>query len=116
METIYEAADILEAHIVAGMLNAEGIEAEVAGYYQQGGVGELAPRDFARVTLLDERDRERARALIRTYEQKDATDDEGGPTGDAPDGAGADGESTRLGLLLLVGAIVLLLVSWGVLV
>lgn len=114
METIYEAADILEAHIVAGMLNAEGIDAEVAGHYQQGGVGELAPRDFARVTLLDERDRERARELIRAYEQNDAPETEDGPIDDGPDGAGADGESTRLGLLLLVGAVVLLLVSWGV--
>ncbi|MDG4866460.1 DUF2007 domain-containing protein [Guyparkeria sp. 1SP6A2] len=111
MDTIYEAADILEAHIVAGMLNAEGIEAEVAGHYQQGGVGELAPRDFARVTLLDERDHERARALIRAYEQTDASEAEEAPV---RDGSSADGESTRLGLLLVVGAVVLLLVSWGV--
>ncbi len=111
METIYEAADILEAHIVAGMLNAEGIEAEVAGHYQQGGVGELAPRDFARVTLLDERDHERARVLIRAYEQKDASEVEKDP---ARDDGRADGESTRLGLWLVAGAVVLLLVSWGV--
>lgn len=31
MKIIYRAENILEAHIVCGMLNAEGIEAEVAG-------------------------------------------------------------------------------------
>ncbi|MFO7582742.1 DUF2007 domain-containing protein [Guyparkeria sp.] len=107
MKTIYEAGDVLEAHIVCGMLNAEGIEAEVAGQYQQGAVGGLAPRDFARVQLLDERDEPRARELIRTYEgREDASPREPGP-GDAD-----PAESGRLGLWLLIGAAVVFLVSW----
>jgi len=104
MKTIFQADDVLEAHIVCGMLNAEGIEAEVAGQYQQGAVGGLAPRDFARVQLLDERDEPRARELIRDYEgDKAATETEPEPDPE---------ESGRLGLWLLIGALVVFVVSW----
>ena len=104
MKTIYQADDVLEAHIVCGMLNAEGIEAEVAGQYQQGAVGGLAPRDFARVQLLDERDEPRARDLIRDYEgDKAAAEPEPDPDPE---------ESGRLGLWLLIGALVVFVVSW----
>jgi len=71
MKPIYRAANILEAQIVAGMLQSEGIDAEVAGYYLQGGVGELATQDFARVWLNDERDEDRAKQLIAEYERGD---------------------------------------------
>lgn len=108
MKTIYRAGDILEAHIVAGMLNAEGIEAEVAGFYQQGAVGELAPQDFARVMLVDERDTERAERVIADYETREPEP--------VTDGAGEEsGGSGRLAGWLLAVALVLLLLSWGVL-
>lgn len=71
MKPIYRASNILEAQIVAGMLQAEGIDAEVAGYFLQGGVGELATQDFARVWLHDERDEARAKAVIAEYERGD---------------------------------------------
>ncbi|MFP4640389.1 MAG: DUF2007 domain-containing protein [Guyparkeria sp.] len=107
MKTIYKAGDVLEAHIVCGMLNAEGIEAQVAGQYQQGAVGGLAPRDFARVQLLDERDEPRALELIRDYEGRDDAPMPGPGGGDAE-----SEESGRLGLWLLIGAVVVFLVSW----
>ncbi|WP_410473992.1 DUF2007 domain-containing protein [Guyparkeria sp. TX1] len=112
MKTIYRAADILEAHIVAGMLNAEGIEAEVAGFYQQGAVGQLAPQDFARVMLIDERDEDRAERVIAEYEQRepappserDQASDEAMPEPE---------ESSRLAWWLVIAAVVMLVVSWG---
>ena len=110
MKTIYRATDILEAHIVAGMLNAEGIEAEVAGFYQQGAVGQLAPQDFARVMLIDERDADRAERVIASYEARDPE-----PKGDEPDSDGDGGSGSRLAGWLLVGALLLFLLSWGVL-
>lgn len=76
MKPIYRAANILEAQIVAGMLRAEGIEAEVAGYYLQGGVGELATQDFARVWIHDERDEALAKKLIAEYERGDRAIDD----------------------------------------
>jgi hypothetical protein len=54
MKIIYRARDIIEAHIVSGMLNANGIETHVGGYYLQGGVGDVAVFDFANVQVADE--------------------------------------------------------------
>jgi len=73
---VYDAADITEAHIVRGMLQAHGIEAHVGGYYLQGGVGELAPQGFARV-LVAASQVEAARALIDAYEQGDMLSQDG---------------------------------------
>lgn len=108
MQIIYRAADILEAHIVAGMLNAEGIEAEVAGFYQQGAVGELAPQDFARVMLVDERDRERAERVIAAYESRE-------PEPPSERGDREEDSSGRLAGWLLAAALLLMLLSWGLL-
>lgn len=54
MKIVYKARDIIEAHIVSGMLNAQGIDAHVGGFYLQGGVGDLAAFDFANVKVADE--------------------------------------------------------------
>lgn len=73
MKIIYSAANIMEAHIVAGMLQIYEINAHVSGHYLQGGIGELAPADFANV-LVDESDIEKALPIIRKYESADVTD------------------------------------------
>ncbi len=67
MKIIYNARDIIEAHIVSGMLNANGIETHVGGYYLQGGVGDVAVFDFANVQVADE-DVELALPLVAEYE------------------------------------------------
>ena len=67
MKIIYKARDIIEAHIVSGMLNANGIETHVGGYYLQGGVGDVAVSDFANVQVADE-DVELALPLVTEYE------------------------------------------------
>jgi len=67
MQIIYKASNIVEAHIVAGMLQAEGIEAYVGGHYLQGAIGDLSPLGFANV-FVDEADMARASVLIREYE------------------------------------------------
>ena len=78
MKIIYKARDIIEAHIVAGMLNANGIETHVGGYYLQGGVGDAAVFDFANVQIADE-DVAAALPLIAEY---DGTQSENGDFGD----------------------------------
>lgn len=67
MKLIYNAANILEAEIVSGMLAANEIESHVGGYYLQGGVGEVAVSDFATVYVAD-KDIEAARSVIKEYE------------------------------------------------
>ena len=67
MKIIYKSKDSAEAHIVSGMLDANGIKAYVGGHYLQGGVGELAAMDFANVQVADE-DVSSARLIIAEYD------------------------------------------------
>lgn len=67
MQLVFRAGNILEAHIVAGLLNSEGIESHVGGHFLQGAVGDLPATDFAHV-FVDESDKERAEAIIADYE------------------------------------------------
>lgn len=53
MQIAYKARDIVEAHIVCGMLQAAGCDAHVGGHYLQGAVGDMAPLDFAVVWVND---------------------------------------------------------------
>lgn len=67
MQIIYRASDIVEAHIVSGMLNAQGIETYVGGHYLQGAVGDLSPLGFANVFVSDD-DFDSAMPYIKEYE------------------------------------------------
>lgn len=69
MKPIYKSGDITEAHIIAGLLNANDIEAHVGGFYLQGGIGDLAATDFVSVNVADE-DVEAARLIVSEYESK----------------------------------------------
>ncbi|MEQ5817250.1 DUF2007 domain-containing protein [Marinobacter sp. NFXS11] len=68
MQIAYRARDITEAHIVAGLLEANGIEAHVGGHYLQGAMGEIGAAGFSNVHVDDE-DLYRARQLVSEYEQ-----------------------------------------------
>lgn len=63
----YRARDIAEAHIVSGMLHAEGIESHVGGHYLQGAMGEIGAAGFTNVHVDDD-DYPRARDLVAEYE------------------------------------------------
>ncbi len=67
MQIVYKAANILEAHIVAGMLNAYSIATYVSGHYLQGAVGDISPMGFANV-FIQEADLKQALPLIVAYE------------------------------------------------
>jgi hypothetical protein len=69
MQIVYRAQDISEAHIIAGMLQANGIEAHVSGYYLQGAIGEIGVSGFANVHVGDA-DVPLARSIIGEYERK----------------------------------------------
>lgn len=68
MKIVYKAANIIEAHLVSGMLQANGLQAFVSGHYLQGGVGELAPAGFANVSVADQ-DVVQAIEVVTEYEQ-----------------------------------------------
>ncbi len=68
MKIVYKAANIIEAHLVSGMLQAHEIQAYVSGHYLQGGVGEIAPNGFANVSVSDD-DVTLAIQVVTEYEQ-----------------------------------------------
>jgi hypothetical protein len=72
MEIVYRASDIVEAHIVAGMLQAAGVRAHVSGHFLQGAVGEMSTMGFANV-LAPEQDLELARELLDEYRARAET-------------------------------------------
>jgi hypothetical protein len=67
MQLIFRASNILEAHILAGLLDAHGLATHVGGHYLQGAVGDLPASDFAHVFVNDE-DVEAAKKLVTDYE------------------------------------------------
>lgn len=67
MQLVFRANNILEAHIVAGMLKSHGIDCHVGGHYLQGAVGDLPATDFAHVFVGDD-DQIPAEKLIADYE------------------------------------------------
>lgn len=67
MQLVFRANNILEAHIVAGMLKSHDIDCHVGGHYLQGAVGDLPATDFAHI-FVDEDDFSQAEALIQDYE------------------------------------------------
>lgn len=68
MKIVYQAANIIEAHLVSGLLQAHDIQAFVSGHYLQGGVGEIAPNGFANVSVADP-DVPQAIQVVSEYEQ-----------------------------------------------
>lgn len=74
MEIVYRAANIIEAHIVAGMLNACGIQTHVGGHFLQGAVGDLSPTGIANVLVLS-MDKDLALAIVKDYEQQSSVSD-----------------------------------------
>ena len=67
MKIVFNARDIIEAHIVSGMLNANGIKTYIGGYYLQGGIGEACGFNFANIQVADE-DYKIALPFISEYE------------------------------------------------
>lgn len=73
--TLYEAADPVEAQIVGNLLQAHGIETVVLGAHGWGGRGDLPVNVYPRLHLQHAKDRPRATALLREYQQADAGPD-----------------------------------------
>lgn len=55
MQCIYDASDLIEAHIVKGMLEQQNIDFYIGGYYLQGGIGELPASGNVSLWVADEK-------------------------------------------------------------
>lgn len=100
----YRARDIAEAHIVSGMLQAQGIEAHVGGHYLQGAMGEIGAAGFSNVHVEDD-DYPRARDLIAEYEARGQEQD--APTADPENRV----QRYAVGFLLAVAVVLAVLVG-----
>ncbi len=68
MQRVYDAADIIEASIVKGLLAQYEIDVHIGGYYLQGGVGEL-PASGTATLWVDDADAAAAQRIIEAYER-----------------------------------------------
>lgn len=75
MKSVFQAGNTIEAHLIKGLLEAEGIDAWVAGDYLQGGIGQLPALGLVEVRVASE-DAGRARAIIHEYETGTPADGE----------------------------------------
>ena len=70
MVRIYSAASLPDAHLVRGLLGQAGIDATVFNENLQGGLGEIPfTHAYPEVWLVDERNCQRAREVIRQIER-----------------------------------------------
>ncbi len=74
MQVAYEAENLIDAHLIKGLLAQEGIDAFVRGEYLSGAIGELPAVGLVAVMVADE-DLAAAREVIADWRQ--ATPDEG---------------------------------------
>lgn len=68
MKTLYEAANAIEAHMLADLLKQEGIEVQIQGEALQGAMGEVPMSGLVRL-LVGEEDHPAARAIIERWER-----------------------------------------------
>ena len=65
---VYHANSALEAEIVKGMIENQGVEAFTSGFYLQGGVGELSTFDACNV-YVNAQDERLAQQIVQEYDQ-----------------------------------------------
>ena len=63
MKTVFDASNSIEAHLIKGLLQSEGIESQILGEFLSGGIGELPPNGLIRVAVHQE-DESKAKAII----------------------------------------------------
>ena len=67
MKILYQAADRIEAQLLKDHLRDHHIETLVQGEYLSGGVGELPALQFPLLWVIDDRDLDLAKRLIREW-------------------------------------------------
>jgi len=73
-QIIYSAQNPVDAHIIKGLLEHQGVAARVNGEYLQGGIGELPLIDLITVSVADS-DVDEALAIIHEYDASPVSSD-----------------------------------------
>lgn len=69
MKKLYQAANTLEAHMIVGMLEQQGIDARIDGEYLQGGAGELQAMNLVQI-MVEEADYPAAKAIVDDWDAR----------------------------------------------
>ena len=77
MKSVYEAAHVTDAYMVRSLLEQARIDAWIRGEHLQGGLGEL-PVGGQITVCVAEADVERARRIVRDWDQSTPDDDDPG--------------------------------------
>lgn len=75
MRVVYEAENIIDAHLVRGLLEQAGIVAFVLGEHLGGGIGELPVAGFVTVAVANS-DVDAAEAALRDWREAHVADAE----------------------------------------
>jgi hypothetical protein len=67
MKCVYEASDVLEAHVIQGLLEQHRISSFIEGEYLMGAVGELPASRLVRILVNDD-DLPEGSSLMRDYD------------------------------------------------
>lgn len=94
MISIYQAANLADAHLIRHLLEEERIEAYIAGEYLQGALGEIPTNTPIEVRVAPE-DATRARAIVRAWESTPIDDAAFGENDDGARGENAGNEGAR---------------------
>ena len=70
MKKILDAKNTIEANLIKGLLQQQGIESYISGEYLQGGIGELPPIGIVQIQVDDD-DAARAQQIIQAWEAGD---------------------------------------------
>jgi len=73
MKTLYEAASLVEAHLLKDLLAQEGVPAVIHGEFLQGGMGELPAAGLVRL-MVDDHHYGAGRAVIERWEASPVSD------------------------------------------
>ena len=71
MKIVFHAENTIEAAIIKGMLENEGILAFINGYYLQGGIGELPVNGVVTISVIND-DYESAQNSLMSYTDSDS--------------------------------------------
>ncbi len=79
MKTLYQAANLIEAHMIVHLLEQQQLHGRVDGEYLQGGIGELPAAGLIRV-MVAEQDFEAAQELITQWDAAQPASEKAAPS------------------------------------
>lgn len=72
MKQVFGGINAIEAHVVSHLLEQHGIATNLSGDYLSGASGELPAGNLTSVWVMDDKDFDRARELIKEWEEEQA--------------------------------------------